>query len=224
MELSADLALCYRTLGLAPHATEPEIKQAYRRLARQYHPDVNPDDPSAEERFKQISLAYQALITAQIAPPSSAPRPAPPSPATRPAPPTTGAVRFQVQNPPPAASQASPQASSSSQPPAAPDLSPQELRIKLRMLNQLYGLMKGNKWLQAIGLSESLADRFPDDPDIRPWQALAYHRHGRSLLERKQLSQARIFLKKALQTDPHNRKLYSEIDQDFRRMERMLRL
>jgi curved DNA-binding protein len=51
----------YAALGVAPDADEQTIKQAYRKLARQYHPDVNPNDKQAEERFKEINEAYQAL-------------------------------------------------------------------------------------------------------------------------------------------------------------------
>jgi curved DNA-binding protein len=51
----------YRTLGVARDAGEDDIRKAYRRLARQYHPDVNPNDPKAEERFKEISYAYDVL-------------------------------------------------------------------------------------------------------------------------------------------------------------------
>ena len=51
----------YAALGVAPDADDQAIKQAYRKLARQYHPDVNPGDKQAEERFKEINEAYQAL-------------------------------------------------------------------------------------------------------------------------------------------------------------------
>lgn len=51
----------YAILGVPRNATEKEIKQAYRRLARKYHPDVNPGDKSAEEKFKEISEAYEVL-------------------------------------------------------------------------------------------------------------------------------------------------------------------
>ena len=51
----------YSILGVNRGATEREIKQAYRRLARKYHPDVNPSDKSAEARFKQINEAYEVL-------------------------------------------------------------------------------------------------------------------------------------------------------------------
>jgi curved DNA-binding protein len=51
----------YTTLGVGRNATEKEIKRAFRRLARQCHPDVNPDDPQAEERFKAVNEAYEVL-------------------------------------------------------------------------------------------------------------------------------------------------------------------
>lgn len=51
----------YAALGVSPDADEQTIKQAYRKLARQYHPDVNPGDANAEARFKEINEAYQAL-------------------------------------------------------------------------------------------------------------------------------------------------------------------
>ncbi len=51
----------YAALGLSPDADDKAIKQAYRKLARQYHPDVNPGDSKAEERFKEVNEAYQVL-------------------------------------------------------------------------------------------------------------------------------------------------------------------
>jgi len=51
----------YKILGVERNATEKEIKRAYRQLARKYHPDVNPGDRSAEERFKEINEAYEVL-------------------------------------------------------------------------------------------------------------------------------------------------------------------
>jgi molecular chaperone DnaJ len=51
----------YEVLGVGSDASQEEIKKAYRRLSRELHPDANPDDPSAEERFKAVSEAYAVL-------------------------------------------------------------------------------------------------------------------------------------------------------------------
>ena len=51
----------YELLGVGRDATQDEIKRSYRTLARQLHPDANPDDPEAEARFKEVALAYEVL-------------------------------------------------------------------------------------------------------------------------------------------------------------------
>src|SRR4051795_9185254 len=51
----------YKALGVDKKASQDEIKKAYRKLARQYHPDRNPGDEKGEARFKEISAAYDVL-------------------------------------------------------------------------------------------------------------------------------------------------------------------
>jgi curved DNA-binding protein len=51
----------YQTLGVRRDATDAEIKKAFRRLAKQYHPDANRNDPNAEARFKEVNEAYEVL-------------------------------------------------------------------------------------------------------------------------------------------------------------------
>src|SRR5580658_4813426 len=55
----------YELLGVARSAAVKDIRAAYRKLARKYHPDLNPGDKSAEEKFKQIQEAYEVLSDAK---------------------------------------------------------------------------------------------------------------------------------------------------------------
>ena len=62
MQATRDL---YKLLGVSREASQDEIRKAHRKLAREYHPDANPGDHSAEERFKDIQQAYEVLSDPQ---------------------------------------------------------------------------------------------------------------------------------------------------------------
>src|SRR5919206_1514694 len=59
--MAVDYKDYYKILGVSKDANEKEIKQAYRKLARKYHPDVNPNNKEAEEKFKEINEANEVL-------------------------------------------------------------------------------------------------------------------------------------------------------------------
>jgi tetratricopeptide (TPR) repeat protein len=189
-----DIAACYRLLELPQGATLVEIKASYRRLARQYHPDINPGDRTAQEKFVALAAAYKALLESA--------QPLPPAEITPPSP------KIKVTSHPTS--------------PSSPPLSVAEQKLKNDYHQQLEQLWKYQKFPKAIALAEALAQRLPQDRDIKSWQATAYWRWGSYLISHKQPDKARIFLKKALNTDPHNRHLWSEVDKEFRRLEKIL--
>lgn len=208
-----NLTDCYHLLGLKYGASTAEVKASYRRLARQCHPDVNAGDKLAQAKFIELTEAYKFLLS--VVKPSKS---------------------DQVSTPPWAATSASqPQDTDVSQSPSAtkvkrkpppvqftPPLSDVEQQLKWNSYQQLQQLLKYRRFARAIALVEGLAQRIPQDPEVRQWQAIAYQRWGHHLIGERQLDKARIYLKKALRTDPHNRSLWAEVERDFRRIEQIL--
>lgn len=197
-----NLVQCYRVLGLEFGAELEQIKGSYRRLARQYHPDVNPDNQTeAQAKFIEITEAYQCLLKVG----SSLPRivsPPPPPPPVRP--------RTKIYQPP-----------KKVKTPRSP-LSERERSLKFESYQLLQDLLKKRRFARAIAVVEGLAIRLPQDIEVRQWQAIAYQCWGRHLIDRRQFDKARLYLKKALRTDPHNRSLWAEIEKEFRRLEKMV--
>jgi tetratricopeptide (TPR) repeat protein len=205
-----DLGDCYRLLGLRSGASYADIKASYRRLAQQYHPDTNPDDIRAKDKFIALTEAYKFLLTVvpaeDIAPPSRhsarVTRDATKSPAAQ----TTATTTATVEKPPTA---------------KPPNILEIEHRLKWKTYEQLQRFLKARKFPQAIALVEALAARLPTDSEVRQWQAVAYQIWGRALIAEKQLLKARIYLKKALKTDPNNKALTIEVQRDFQKLEQL---
>jgi tetratricopeptide (TPR) repeat protein len=212
-----NLADCYRLLGLRTGASFEEIKASYRRLARQYHPDVNPQNQqAAKEKFIQLTEAYKYLISV-VQPPEG----------------TTTASASSFSKPPRPA--ATPTPSPTAQPPQVKvtrkqqprvevdrNLSEVDRQLKQSSYEQLQQLLKSQRFPRAIALVEGLAQRLPNDQEVRQWQAITYQRFGHHLANTKEVEKARVYLKKALRTDPHNKALWYEVERDFRRIEEIL--
>ena len=223
-----DLADCYRLLGLRNGASYEAIKVSYRRLARQYHPDANPHDlEQSKDKFIQLTDAYKRLISiVQPSPASSSQgsssQRAKPTPSAPPKIKVT--VSETVPNPPP--SQVSPKSKaqpSHKSPPIEfnPDLSLTDRQLKENSYEQLQNFLREQRFPRAIALVEGLAQRMPHDSEVRQWQAITYQRFGRYLIGQKEGDKARVYLKKALRTDPHNKSLWYEVDREFRRLEQV---
>lgn len=96
-----------------------------------------------------------------------------------------------------------------------------EYRLKQEAYLQLKDLLKLQKFPRAIALVEGLAHRIPNDVEIIQWQAIVYQRWARQLISQGKSPKARIYLEKALRTDPHNPSLWSEVNRDFQRLEQL---
>lgn len=199
----------YQQLGLTTDANLAEVKASYRRLARQYHPDVNPGNQAAQDKFIAITEAYKFLLNLVTTPPAPAPSPKPQR---------KSEVKVKVQKP---STHQPPTPSTSVPPQASYSLSETEQILKQNSYLRLQYQLKSQKFPQAIALIEGLAQRMPQDLEIRQWQAIVYQRWARHLIQEKQIEKARIYLKKALKTDPHNRALWSEVERDFRKLEQI---
>ncbi|UIE36364.1 J domain-containing protein [Leptodesmis sichuanensis] len=202
-----NVADCYRVLELRSGASLDDIKVAYRRLARQFHPDMSAGDQRSQDKFIEITAAYKFLLNringseADLWP-SSPPPAAKPAKPPRPVSTHTQAVRKAVQIQ------------------TDPSLSPLDNELKRTSYHQLQQLLRTQKFPRAIALVEGLARRLPQDLEVMQWQAIVYQQWGRQLVRDRQPDKARLYLKKALQTDPHNRSLWAEVEKDFRSIER----
>jgi len=204
---------CYRILGLQPNDPYDVVRASYRRLVRLYHPDINPGNQAAEAKFLEVTAAYQFLrasLSQQDLPPptsqasQSGDQPPVTSASSRPATRRDSGVRVNRKSP---AIQFN------------PTLSQAERQMKAESYRQLQGLLRHRRYPRAVALVDGLASRFPQDPEIHQWQAIAYQQWGRQLIRDRQFEKARLLLKKALKTDPHNRTLWSEVEKDFRQLE-----
>lgn len=199
-----NLADCYQVLELSTSASFDEIRASYRRLARQYHPDINPNDRQAKDKFIALTEAYKILTSMMQDEPTQKSSDAEQDKST-------------PRSPAPAIKVKRKQESNQNTPP----LSEFEQKLKWDASEQLQYLLKHKRFLKAIALVEGLAQRFPHDLEVRSWQAITYQRWGSQLIEEKHIDKARIYLKKALKTDPHNRSLWFEVERDFRRLEKI---
>jgi|GEM_PF-125018 curved DNA-binding protein CbpA len=102
-----------------------------------------------------------------------------------------------------------------------PNLSVIDRKLKERIYEQLQQLLRDHRFAMAITVIEGLAQRLPSDREVRQWQAITYQRFGRHLINDKQPDKARIYLQKALRTDPQNRSLWYEVDREMRRLDQI---
>lgn len=189
------LADSYRALGLRESAAFKAVKGAYRQLARQYHPDTNAGDEQAKVQFIRVTEAYREIV--QAVQPTELVKNAP----------TESVSDF--------SGELSDGAELMPQVQVNPALSNAEQQLKQSLYPQLQRLFRQRRLPRAIALVEGLAQRLPKDSEVKQWQAITYERWGRDLIAHYQFSKARVYLKKALATDPYNKSLWHEVNRDF---------
>lgn len=200
--LLMNLADCYGLLGITANASLNEIKTAYRRLARRYHPDVNPQNrEQAHIQFVRITEAYQlawqtAMQAQEIATYSVN--------MTQ----TVKAAHLKQKSQPVAIEM---------------PLSPQDRQLKASSYQSLQQLLQEKRFARAIALVEGLAQRLPQDVEVRQWQAITYQQQGRQLVGDREYNKAALYFKKALRTDPHNRSLWAEVSRDLQEIQQLHR-
>ncbi len=196
---TTNLDQCYQLLGICRGASLDELKAAYRSLARKWHPDLNPGDVEAHQRFITLNQAYQVLLVGIATPTASRTH----TPTASPTHQTT--VRVTTHRPSP-------------QPAASNQASKNEHELKWQLYYELQSLLKQQQFLKAIVLIEGLAHHAPQDRQICQWQGIIYSQYGHQLVQQREFDKARIYLKKALKVDPHNRQLWQEVDRAFNRI------
>jgi curved DNA-binding protein CbpA len=198
---TTNLDKCYQLLEIRRGASLDELKAAYRSLARKLHPDLNPDDADAHQRFISLNQAYQILLDrlqASSTPETSAAvQPAAPSSPT-----TVRTERYY--RPPQSATKQTPTKT--------------EEELKWQLYYELQSLLQQQQFLKAIVLIEGLAHHSPQDAQVCQWQGIIYSQYGHQLIQKREFAKARIYLKKALKVDPHNRQLWQEVDRGFNRI------
>lgn len=103
-----------------------------------------------------------------------------------------------------------------------PKLTPEQI-LKRRIYRQLQTLLKDQRIPRAIALIEALAQKLPEDIEIRQWQGIVYQLQSRQLIQTRSFDKAEAYLLKARRIDPDNRSLLANVEQDLRRIKRLKR-
>ena len=185
----------YELLGLNSSASIDEIKAIYRQMAKKIHPDLNPHEPTARDRFNTLNQAYQLLLAAHSEPDLIVPNPELDSTAN-----SDGVRVSYVVDPP---------------------LSPQDLQLKIEVFESLEKLIRQENFTKAVSIVDMLAKVVPNCSDISKKQSEVYFKYAQDLVNRRsQFTLARTYLKAALKVDPHNQQRWQAVNREFNRIER----
>jgi tetratricopeptide (TPR) repeat protein len=197
------IAESYELFGLNPSSwwAQPlkmrieEIKSIYRQMAKEIHPDLNPNDATALDRFTILNQAYQLLLEAAQSDTDS-------KIDTAPNPESNSKIRvdYVIDRP----------------------LCAEDLQLKQEVFESLEKLIRQGNFKQAVSTIDLLVRVIPDRPEISKKQSEIYFQYAQDLVkQRSQLNLARTFLKESLRIDPHNRQHWQAVNREFNRIERL---
>jgi hypothetical protein len=188
----------YALFGLNPSASVDEIKTIYRQMAKEIHPDLNPHDPTARDRFYTLNQAYQLLLSAS----SVSERVDADANSGEDDRDCVDAVRVNYV--------------------VDPQLSPQDLQLKQEVFESLEKLIRQDNFAKAVSVIDLLVRVVPGRPEILKKQSEIYFKYAQDLVNRRtQLRLARTYLKASLKIDPHNQQRWQAVDRQFNRIERL---
>ncbi len=202
------LEQAYNLLGLNPSASIDEIKAIYRQMAKSMHPDLNPEDPTARDRFNTLNQAYQLLLVAAR---FSRGAGFPPT--------TTASINSDtvtnVDNHDRATSVRVSYV-------VEPTLAPADLQLKQEIFESLEKLMRQDNFTKAVSTIDLLVKVIPNCQEISRKQSEVYFKYAQDLVkQRTQLHLARTYLKASLKIDPHNQQRWEAVNREFNQIERL---
>lgn len=192
------LAQSYTLLRLNPSASIDEIKAIYRQMAKSMHPDLNPEDPTARDRFNTLNQAYQLLLVAARSTTTNNSNNVPNVDSHDPD--ISVRVTYVVDS----------------------TLNPADLQLKQEIFESLEKLIRQDDFAKAVSTIDLLVRVIPNCPEILRKQSEVYFKYAQELIkQRAQLHLARTYLKASLKIDPHNQQRWEAVNREFNRIERL---
>ena len=205
MRSSITLAQSYELFGLKSVGSIDEIKQIYRKIAKQLHPDLHPQDPTAHAQFNQLNQAYQLLLAAAETATSHT---------------EINKIKLSAESSVPEYTVTSVRVNNV----VDRTLSPKDLQIKQVAFDNLQKLISQDNFIAAVLTIDQLAIAIPNCSEISRKQSEVYFKYAQDLIKyRRQIDVARNYLKASLKIDPHNQQRWEAVNREFNRIERMIK-
>ncbi|AFY96228.1 J domain-containing protein [Chamaesiphon minutus] len=204
MKSNITLDKSYELFGLTRSASIDEIKSIYRQMAKEIHPDLNPNDVTALDRFNTLNQAYQLLLDAAQSVNNIDPEATDKATANENMDARVDGVRITYIVDPP--------------------LSPEDLQLKQEIFASLEKILRRGDFRQAVTTIDLLVRVIPNRNEIVKKQSEVYFKYAQELVNgRRQLNLARTYLKESVKLNPHDPQHWEAVNRQFNRIERLLK-